>query len=401
MGETLLPEALLEAISLEPDLPVRDQARPTVRGTFVSKVSLMIKAGLALVGIILLLGCPPSPPVDGSTANPDQSQTTNSPVRDCVEGALVWPETRRPIPVCFESFLDSESMGREIVRQAIQQTWEKASAVQFKGWGECTSSSDGIRIKVADEHPHSAIGTHLDGLPNGMVLNFTFASAEMKKDFAACSSMLGACIRNIAIHEFGHALGFQHEQVKPGPVWCGREQRNVTCESVGDRWDASSVMNYCNEIWNNDGDLSAIDIEAARRWYGPPIDSCTTPTSLCDGRCVNLATDVSHCGMCGHACALDEVCTASSCTCPKGTKRTSAGNCVLDCATGKTACAGKCIDPDTNFLHCGGCNHRCKPHQVCEDGKCEGTRGCEFPLRKCPKQEGCFRTCSVISPTFD
>ena len=29
-------------------------------------------------------------------------------------------------------------------------------------------------------------------------------------------------------------------------------------------------MNYCNPIWNGDGKLSALDIEAVQTFYGPP-----------------------------------------------------------------------------------------------------------------------------------
>ncbi|MBI5548467.1 MAG: hypothetical protein HY901_31680 [Deltaproteobacteria bacterium] len=51
--------------------------------------------------------------------------------------------------------------------------------------------------------------------------------------------------------------------------------------------------------------------------------------TLCGLECVDLTSSRSHCGRCGAACRSDQVCSASTCTCPQGS---------LSCALGCSAC---------------------------------------------------------------
>ncbi|MDI1432912.1 FG-GAP-like repeat-containing protein [Polyangium sorediatum] len=183
-----------------------------------------------------------------------------------VASTKLW--STQTVQVCWENPSAAPQAERDWVRQAVLRTWDAHTWLDLNGWGTCTSSSNGIRIRIADEAdaPHTEVlGTDLDGMVNGMVLNFTFQNWGTE-----CQSTRQFCIEAIGVHEFGHALGFAHEQNRPDTPSDCKKRQGPDGDLTVNPWDADSIMNYCNLLWNNDGELSQSDIAGAIAMYGIP-----------------------------------------------------------------------------------------------------------------------------------
>ncbi|PYE53092.1 M12 family metallopeptidase [Deinococcus yavapaiensis] len=185
--------------------------------------------------------------------------TTSSPLS--VQRASVWASPQ--IAVCWEN-PGTFARERAWVRAAVARTWETASAVRFTGWGTCARDARGIRIRIADAWPHTeGLGNRLDGRADGMILNFTFNT--FSRD---CRSRLQFCIDAIAVHEFGHALGFAHEHNRSDRFDCTQAHQGTEPDLFVTPYDRLSIMNYCNPAWNGDGRLSDLDRLGASVLYG-------------------------------------------------------------------------------------------------------------------------------------
>jgi len=164
---------------------------------------------------------------------------------------------------------------RAATRAAVERTWSRYTRVRFTGWRDCPRAAPfGDRLLITARAGRSLASLGRSG-NNYIGLDLTAGDAT-------------------AIHEFGHALGFYHEQSDPRtPSTCTEHDNDLRSNPTGSiavsDWDPLSIMNYCNERWV-DGVLSPTDIAGAARFYGRrPHDATgdqrddlllTAPTSL-------------------------------------------------------------------------------------------------------------------------
>ncbi len=129
-------------------------------------------------------------------------------------------------------------------------------------------------------------------------------------------------------------------------------------------------------LWRAIGVTAAVMIPCVAASCGEdetPLPPAGCPSGLtdCEGQCVSLETDNSHCGERGVACETGQICDGS-------------GSCALSCQLGLVDCAGKCIDPLTDEAFCGaGEDCAADPGAACEAGQlCDGTGSCALSCQQ-------------------
>jgi hypothetical protein len=88
-------------------------------------------------------------------------------------------------------------------------------------------------------------------------------------------------------------------------------------------------------------------------------EGCGLGRIVCAGACVDPLSNNLHCGACNQACLAGTVCVA--------------GACAIQCAQGQQLCSGACTNVLSDVANCGGCGTLCPAGQFCDNGACSAT----------------------------
>lgn len=184
---------------------------------------------------------------------------------------LIWQKER--VGVCWKNMTESNRPFAAFVQQEVTKYWDSKIELDFVGWEECgaNNSSNDIKIAITDERSWSVTGSLATLATTSMSLNFSFKNFAQK--CSASEAFTFYCVGYTAIHEFGHALGLDHEQNRPDtPESCANfveVQKPFFSSRAYGEWDDKSVMNYCSSAY----EPSCKDIAAVQDMYGPESDN--------------------------------------------------------------------------------------------------------------------------------
>ncbi|MDO9017438.1 MAG: hypothetical protein Q8S73_25085 [Deltaproteobacteria bacterium] len=134
----------------------------------------------------------------------------------------------------------------------------------------------------------------------------------------------------------------------------------VTETDIGSPADGPGVLVDAGVAPVDTGVVGPVDTGVTPVDTGVVGPSCPSPRRLCDGVCVDVRTDIAHCGACSSECGSGQFCSGGTC------RSTS------ECAAPRMTCGASCIDITSDVFNCGACNRRCGDGQNCVASQCVG-----------------------------
>ncbi len=146
-------------------------------------------------------------------------------------------------------------------------------------------------------------------------------------------------------------IGLPIDTAEPAPPDADDTGDPVDADDTGDPVDTGDT-----------GPADAGDTDA------PDADECPVGEAQCGAQCVDLTSDIEHCGGCDQECNFSPSNASPTCT---------AQGCDFKCDSGYDACDGHCFSDDyytDNVDHCGEC------HNSCDASPANATPVCEVDV---------------------
>lgn len=185
----------------------------------------------------------------------------------------LWTSNNNTVPVCWET--GGYDREKKIVKEAVQGTWEFHANINIAGWETCPTEGDVQHVRMQIEaygNENSGAQGRAPIFGTGALSKAVDKRAGIVFQFKPDGTADQGRVEYVAVHEFGHILGFMHEQDGSGnvegPAHCDKTTGSGDNAKPVTEYDRDSIMNYCNKFGNMRGDLTDIDIKGAHEVYG-------------------------------------------------------------------------------------------------------------------------------------
>jgi hypothetical protein len=203
--------------------------------------------------------------------------------------SVYWTGSPPMVPVCWEpkTFdVSSQSSERTWIEDAARRNWNRFARINLVGsggastWQRCTTNAPGVHAFFSPGvcGGFSGIGRPLNGVTDGTRLTDCEAPCQ-----PAAGVTQEQCVRRVGMHEFGHVVGFFHEEERPNE---GLPDCNGTPQTIpgGQKYGAYNDASFMAECTST---LTAVDqtpgdIAGIQRAYGRRITgSMVSPFGRC------------------------------------------------------------------------------------------------------------------------